>query len=176
LFGRMLAGLDVRAAQRATLPSTTEIKKNTDLTIFLNRRCFHIHSQTNSLRPHRHGLLHRDRTSVPALHRARALLPTFLSSHCHSPLAAEFFEPTRCDHEDCSGAAFFTTSSCLPATILPLHYTRALLAGYRSFPPGRPWLLAAPCVCFRCVSQVVSKCFICMLHMLQVYVLSASVV
>jgi len=49
-------------------------------------------------------------------------------------------------------------ATCLPPSS-PLHYTRAPLAGYPSSPPGRPWLPAAPCVCFTCVSEVVFKCF-----------------
>ena len=96
--------------------------------------------------------------------------PAFLSPHCHSPLTAEFYRPTRRGPQwllDCSSVALFTTPSRLLAAILPLHCTRAPFTGYRSSPPGWPWLPAAPCVCFNCVSEVIFKCFICMLRMLQ---------
>jgi hypothetical protein len=53
-----------------------------------------------------------------------------------------------------------------PCRVLPPP-RRPELAAYRSSSLGRPWLPAAPCVYFRCVSEVVLKCFICMLRMLK---------
>jgi hypothetical protein len=78
-------------------------------------------------------------------------------------------------HIDCSGTAFFTTSSRLPAAILSLHCTRVLLVGYRSSPAGRQWLPVAPCFISSVFQKLFSSisCFILMLqkdmmfHMLQ---------
>jgi hypothetical protein len=64
-------------------------------------------------------------------------------------------------------AAFFTMPSRLPAAILPLHCIRVPLAGYCSPHQVGHGCRRAPCVCFRCGLEVVSKCFIYMLRMLQ---------
>jgi hypothetical protein len=65
----------------------------------------------------------------------RRRLPFYLSTTTHhSPPSF----PRRRDvvHGDYSGAAFSTVPNCPPAAVLPLHCTRASLAGYRIFPPG----------------------------------------
>jgi hypothetical protein len=66
-------------------------------------------------------------------------------------------------HGDSSGAAFSTAPSCPPAAILPLHCSRAPLAGYRCSPPGRPWPPVMMCFkCFRRMfSSVSSRCCVC---------------
>jgi len=112
--------------------------------------------------------------------------PAFLSPHCHSPLAAEFYKPTRRGPQwllYCSSVALFTTPSRLLAAILPLHCTRAPFTGYRSSPPVRSWMPATPCFkwsrCFRSCFQVFHLdgayvamaiiCFKCFKRMFQVF-------
>ena len=104
--------------------------------------------------------------------------PAFLSPHCHLPLAAEFYKPTRRGPQwllDCSSVALFTTPSRLPTAILSLHYTRAPLARYHRSPIGRPWAQAMSC--FRCFKHMFSSvsfgcCIYCngYICMLAVYV------
>jgi hypothetical protein len=68
----------------------------------------------------------------------------------------------------CSGAAFFTAPSCLPAPILPLHCTRTPFVGYCSSSRSSPWPPPPPCFKFFQVFQkYVFKYFIWILSMLQ---------
>jgi hypothetical protein len=67
--------------------------------------------------------------------------------------------------------------TCPAASILPLHCTRAPLAGYRISPPHRPWPPAISCFkCFRRMFSSVSfgccECCNGYKHMLQMYVSS----
>jgi hypothetical protein len=98
---------------------------------------FPIHSRTNSSCPHRCGLLHRDHAAASSPPRA-APRP---SAVAYFPVSPPPFTTHRrvlsrrgVVHDDYSSAAFFTTPSHLPTAILPLHCTRALLAGYCSSP------------------------------------------
>ena len=123
-------------------------------------------------------LIHASSCTTPEHRRLLSSLPT--TTH-HSPPSSSTWRGVV--HGDCADATFFTIPSRLPAAILPLHCTWVLLVGYRSFPPGRPWMPAAPCFVsgvfqklFPSVPSVRCVCCNGYIRMLQVYVSSVSVV
>jgi hypothetical protein len=102
---------------------------------------------------------------------------TTVSAHLVALLLLPLSYPCRCGvvHSDCSGAVFSTAPSCPLAAMLPPHYTRAPLAGYRSSPPGKSWPSAM--LCFKCFRRMFSRvssrycvCYHGYICMLQVYV------
>jgi len=108
--------------------------------------------------------------------------PAFLSPHCHSPLAAEFYKPTRRGPQwllDCSSVTLFTTPSRLHAAILPPSPLHPSAIYWLPQFPTRLAMAAGGAMCLFQVCYVSSVCCICCngyMRMLQVYVLSVSVV
>jgi len=123
-------------------------------------------------------LIHASSCTTPEHRRLLSSLPT--TTH-HSPPSSSTWRGVV--HGDCADATFFTIPSRLPAAILPVHGTWAPLTGYRSSPPGRPWMPAAPCFVsgvfqklFPSVPSVRCVCCNGYIRTLQVYVSSISVV
>jgi hypothetical protein len=145
-------------------------------------RCFPIYSQTNSSRLHRRGLLQprpccHTRTATAAMQRHAALRPS--ATACFSVASSPLTTCRRVLRANASlpmATAPARRSSPRPvACLLPASLTIA--PERRSLVTAVPHQVGHGCqrrhvFCFRCVSEVVSKCFICMLRWLYTYVAS----